>query len=79
MDKQNNSKSEKGNWKLHKKNLDLEEFNLSEQIFDMNMGYDAILVQDVKEFIRLLKEELPDNPDKRNEFIDKIAGDKLLV
>jgi len=36
-----------------------------------------MLEEDVKEFIRILKEDLPDNPDERDEFIDKFAGDRL--
>lgn len=57
------------------------EFNLSEHI-DINnsMDVDSISIQlpYIKEFIKRLKEELPDNPDKRNEFIDKLSGKNLI-
>lgn len=56
-----------------------EEFNLSEKIYITGLG-DMYLEEDVKEFLRLLKERLP----KRvNDYfihliIDELAGDKLI-
>ena len=58
------------------------EFDLSEKIFDTDIGF-AIHPDDVKEFIRLLKEsffEWIDNDEDRdsaNLIIDKLAGAKL--
>ena len=67
-------------------------FNLSDKFTDSrdDSGYGYIAIEDVKEFIRLLKEELlsksyscgycyddNDNHEKIMEIIDKLAGDKL--
>ena len=65
----------------------MNEFNLSEKVIihsneDMNDIVEFIQIQDVKEFIRLLKIELKDNNDRCDECIDyafnKLAGDKLI-
>ena len=65
------------------------EFNLSEKIETANLDmevweeFDFLDVEDVKEFIRLLKEELDDRIRSNtaneicNEIIDKLAGEKL--
>ena len=61
----------------------MKEFNLSEKIMSWEGDFKSIKKEDVKEFIRLLKEgihqfnetELGDIG--RNEFIDKLAGEKL--
>jgi len=57
------------------------EFNLSEKIIDTNevIDYCGIPVIDVKEFIRLLKEELFGCVDNWREVIDKLAGSKLIL
>ncbi len=63
----------------------MKEFNLSEK---ENL-YNSFRVEDVKEFIRLLKENIPDVcfKEKRDDkislvnvsyFIDKLAGEKLI-
>ena len=54
------------------------EFNLSEKIFDSTCGssdYYLLHKEDVKEFIRLLKE---DSNYRRCEKIDKLAGKDLI-
>lgn len=56
------------------------EFNLSEKIGDVGDEWDSALTQsNVKEFIRLLKEELGKNSyfTLAQELIDKLAGEKL--
>jgi len=67
-----------------------EEFNLSESIFPMPTNpqasnfIDMLTLDDVKEFIRLLKEGIHDFNETelgdmgRNNFIDKLAGEKLI-
>ena len=64
-----------------------DEFNLSEKIKEHFYDVDAhamapfIDLIDVKEFIRLLKEEFPINCKEHHKFhnkIDKLAGDKLI-
>jgi len=59
--------------------MEKQEFNLSEK--EKTLGYDKLddklriyPKEDVKEFIRLLKEEIPYERD----IIDKLAGDKLI-
>ena len=63
-----------------------EEFNLSKKINDYRCNYDGtpefdvLEIEDVKEFIRLLKEEFPINCKEHHKFhnkIDALAGDKL--
>lgn len=67
------------------------EFNLSEKILDLyalqmedeGMSKEAIAKEDVKEFIKRLKERfLEFQTDKEiifyNSIIDKLAGDKLI-
>ena len=55
------------------------EFNLSEKIFGdkWDMRRMVIELKDVKEFIKLLKEELGGFKEVRD-FIDKIAGKDLI-
>ena len=59
------------------------EFNLSEKIMLMNLNpvIHGIDPEDVKEFIRLLKEGFKHFPqidrNQINDFIDKLAGEKL--
>jgi len=69
-----------------------EEFNLSDKIQDDPVYPDFIAVEDVKEFIRLLKEEakkeegfytvcageMEFDEEKTIALIDKLAGDKLI-
>ena len=66
-----------------------EEFNLSEQLLKsenltkVTKGYFFLPANDVKEFIRLLKEEMsgilvPIEEKHPSEMIDKLAGDKLI-
>ena len=57
----------------------MEEFNLSKKIMQrMVMGepYGFLTLDDVKEFIRLLKKGCSDW--HLEELIDKLAGDKLI-
>ena len=62
------------------------EFNLSERRFVDGDDYNkySYYEENVKEFIRLLKEGIHDFNETelgdigRNEFIDKLAGDKLI-
>jgi len=55
------------------------EFNLSEKIegYALGNGHDAtkVRVADIKEFIRLLKEEFWCTYERK--FIDKLAGEKF--
>ena len=61
------------------------EFNLSDEIIDVNGGGgddSELLVGAVREFIKLLKEKI-DKWDRKYQFeimneIDKLAGDKLI-
>ena len=61
------------------------EFNLSERIWEtpnmtgVQIGEEVISKEDVKEFIKLLKEEIDFHMPKDIiiETIDKLAGDKL--
>jgi len=59
-------------------------FNLSDKFTDSrdDSGYGYIAIEDVKEFIRLLKESLiwltkQSDYEQAIMFIDKLAGDKL--
>ena len=59
----------------------MKEFNLSDELQKKIEGKKrwngrdmAFIVEDVKEFIRLLLEEMP----YEREFIKKLAGDKLI-
>ena len=59
------------------------EFNLSEKIHinNTNNNWTFIRIEDVKEFIRLLKEKVNGNPlnwCKINDEIDKLAGKSLI-
>jgi len=62
-----------------------EEFNLSEKIFDMknlkNSPSDWLLTQDVKEFIKRLKNALKDwenaDWDIIEDIVNRLAGDDL--
>lgn len=70
------------------------EFNLSKRMkaytsVSGSIRFDFFKEEDVKEFIRLLKEEVKsniagsdkfydDNPENLLDFIDKLAGDKLI-
>jgi hypothetical protein len=90
---QENDKENKGFRKGMKKRL-LEklkkktEFNLSKKIVDLTGGIEflentdfALDIEDVKEFIKILKEEIGgDSADyfKLSEIIDKLVGDKLI-
>jgi len=56
----------------------MKEFNLSEKIrpiIDSKSNKKYIFEEDVKEFVRRLKEELSHTQDN---IIDKLAGDKLI-
>jgi len=58
----------------------MKEFNLSDKIIGGDILSDSskvIDIEDVKEFIRLLKCN-SDFDDVDREFIDKLAGDKLV-
>jgi len=60
----------------------IEQFNLSDKISDEHLDYDEVLsVFVVKEFIKRLKEEFKGYGDYEDDivnFIDKLAGDKLI-
>jgi hypothetical protein len=57
------------------------DFNLSDKIYEnaTDMGLDVVYTDDLKEFIRLLKEEIVNgiiiNPEQK---INKLAGEKLI-
>ena len=56
------------------------EFCLSKKIFEMKGYFEGLLEEkDVKEFIRLLKEEFDREMTRREilDFIDKLAGSEL--
>lgn len=61
-----------------------EEFNLSEKIYGGRNGFDYVIEKnDVKEFIRLLKDEISDGCSGEHKtihdrIIDKLAGEKLI-
>ena len=60
----------------------MEEFNLSEKITSdlYNCGETVLQVEDVKEFIRRLKERVKNQLETMetvDEIIDKLAGEKL--
>lgn len=55
-----------------------EEFNLSEKRFSDDFNSVAYHEEDVKEFIRLLKEKAKEYEWEGEEIIDKLAGDKLI-
>lgn len=68
----------------------MKQFNLSDKILNTNEGWEmeGIPINDVKEFIRLLKEEGLKKWKKEKinfamgnyfDFIDKLAGDKLIL
>ena len=61
--------------------MENKEFNLSEKI-KSNNNYSREQIEDIKEFIRLLKEELKKFSDATNygvsKVIDKLVGDKLF-
>jgi hypothetical protein len=60
------------------------EFDLSKRITDEGKVLGVINIEDVKEFIRLLKEgihgfnEMETGDIARNDFIDKLAGKELI-
>lgn len=60
----------------------MEEFNLSDKILE-DEEFGDIPIKDVKEFIRILKEELIEMhkisyPSAEINLIDNLAGDKLI-
>lgn len=56
----------------------MEEFNLSEKIFlDKEVPRAYLNIEDVKEFIRLLKEKAEEYEWEGSEIIDKLAGENL--
>ena len=92
------SKKKKKDWttvgkerfKLHPSKLNKEEFNLSNKISLYPIGKNQIHIDDIKEFIKRLKEQIdeweyyekrfPHKETKWNRIkmrIDKLAGDKL--
>ena len=56
-------------------------FDLSEKIYiELNGNYNILLIKDVKEFIRIVKEHIKNKSPDRIEaikFIDEKAGEKL--
>ena len=60
--------------------MEEKEFNLSEKVIHHNIGYDAINIENVKEFIKRVESEvITGNPHSRQMLIKlkELAGDKL--
>ena len=56
----------------------MKEFNLSDKIWYNQGEPKEIQFEDVKEFIKILKEEIEENSGSWKFIIDKLAGDKLI-